>query len=554
MRFAQRILTQEKFEALRLDGFPARWRGRLQRGHRARMDESLRDGNLWLIDLTDSLSSLRLPLNATDVEVCAAAERLAVQCMDVARIQQSIEAVRAGMEQFCRNAKVEPPARKVADRSAILRMTCPLWWRRNLRKLHAKAVEGAAIELGYVNRSQDCYVSEESLQRRAQQIARNKRTLERVTLENEHGQQFTIAELAARGVANKAIRRGELMTRIAGFEQIARECGHDGLFLTVTCPSRMHKFSVVPGTKRVFENKNYDGTSPKQAQAYLAKVWAAVRAKLQRMSAPVYGFRIAEPHHDACPHWHLLLFVEPVKFWDVVDVVNHHGLKDTGDEPGAWRHRVEAVRIDFESGSAAGYIAKYVAKNIDGLHVEADLFGNPAMETSARVEAWASTWGIRQFQQIGGAPVGVWRELRRVKEVPQGAPEHLAVAHRAVNRIQESDGQKVKAASFAEYVKAQGGVFIGRDYAIRMATEPVGEVGRYGEEKAEKIVGVEVVGAETYRDGIVPDRVRLVHWLVESVRYVWRVIKGGFDRAAVFAAPRTRVNNCTHGFEGMVFT
>ncbi|WP_408588801.1 replication endonuclease [Paraburkholderia tropica] len=261
-----------------------------------------------------------------------------------------------------------------------------------MRRAHARAVEAAAIDFGLVNRSRDVYVSNEGLAAREAQNARNAAMLESTIAHNlDTDQEFTLAELSAKGPANKAVRRAELMTRIAGFERIAIASAHAGLFLTITCPSKMHAFKVVgpKGREKAIRNTRYDGTKPDEAQAYLRGVWARIRAALARRGISLYGFRIAEPQHDGTPHWHLLVFYPPQHDKTVESTVRRYALEMDGDEAGAQEKRCDFKRMDAALGTAAAYIAKYVAKNIDGYKLDKDLIGNDALETSARVEAWA---------------------------------------------------------------------------------------------------------------------------------------------------------------------
>ncbi|PHS76010.1 MAG: hypothetical protein COB19_01500 [Porticoccus sp.] len=149
-------------------------------------------------------------------------------------------------------------------------------------------------------------------------------------------------------------------------------------------------------------------------QDYLNKVWQRTRAAFKRAGVTPFGMRVVEPHHDATPHWHLLLFfpIEQVK--QATEIFHRYATEMDRDEPGAEKHRFKVVYIDPDKGSATGYIAKYIAKNIDGHKVETDHYGRDATESAERIEAWASTHHIRQFQQIGGASITVWRELRRL--------------------------------------------------------------------------------------------------------------------------------------------
>jgi hypothetical protein len=500
------------------------------------------------VDLIDELlcDDQRIPL-ATDTggptgepAIWHAAEAAARECYTIVHAVKTSDAIKIAIGMVCRRRGVTIPQGD-ALAEIIARAIDKAWWRRVLRTEFKRRFEHTAIQLGLTYVKTDPYISRETAIMQAQQNKANAELLEQRTATNEHGQTYTVAKLAALGTGNKAIRRGELMMRIRGFEEVAQDLGHVGMFWTVTCPSKFHS---VGGT-----NAKYNGATPRDAQDYLVAAWARMRSAMHRAGIRPYGFRIAEPHTDGCPHWHMLLFVDPARINDMEMIVTAYAMQEDEDEKGAHKNRVKLVRIEAGMGTAAGYIAKYVSKNIDGENVgdhkafendstyivAPDVFGDIEITPSARVTYWSQVWGIRQFQQIGGAPIGVWRELRRVKaEAVQGAPEAVKAAHAAVQKIESEDPAVAKQADFAAYLWAQGGPTVARkSLAVRIAARAVTIKGRYATYEDEKPVGVFATAF--------PNEV------YEGVHYRWTIDGAGSSRGVAFALPRTGVNNCTRG-------
>ncbi len=516
----------DRWEAEHLDRVPHRWQRRMAREFVKRGARSSPIANAWLREQSDLCAGFRIGLGATDDDITAEAKRAARECFDSAAGAGFIfdkDKLIERMREFCERWGVTTPdAEKCTPEGQIGRMTDERWWRRQLRKAHGRGLEGMAVRLGFVHRRAGLYCSDETVQQRQQQKRRNAATLQAVELENEWGQRFTLEQLAELSIANPSIRRGELMTRIAGFENCAKALGHVGEFVTLTCPSEYHARL----SESCAENPKYAGHTPRDGQKYLQGIWERIRSAMARRGVRLYGFRISEPHHDGCPHWHMLFFMAPEHIEGFRSILKRYALEKAGDEVGAQENRVKFVVIDWQhGGSAAGYIAKYVSKNIDGHGVGIDKEGKPAIESAIRVESWAARWGIRQFQPIGGPPVGVWRELRRIGD---GATPAIERARSAAD-----------AGDWGAFVMAMGGPTAKRaTLPVRLARRQREEKNRYGEPGAWSPYGVADVN-----EGVVS----------ESRRFVWRLVTDGAPSAQV-CAPWSPVNNCTRlysqGFSG----
>nr|PZN17840.1 MAG: hypothetical protein DIU80_23790 [Chloroflexota bacterium] len=213
--------------------------------------------------------------------------------------------------------------------------------------------------------------------------------------------------------------------------------------------------------------------------------WAGVRerAKSKGLLVLEVGFRIAEPHHDGTPHWHCLFFVPANHVQTLRKVIRDYWLSEYADEPGASEYRVKFEAIDDSKGSAAGYVAKYVSKNLDGageIGEAEDLeTGESVASNIARVDAWASLHGIRQFQQLGGPPVGLWREARRLRD-----PVADADIERARAAADRGDWR-----AFC-YAVGDGAKLLSRKTALKFERVETGELNKYGECRAARIVGL----------------------------------------------------------------
>ncbi|MDO4698182.1 MAG: replication endonuclease [Pasteurellaceae bacterium] len=411
---------------------------------------------------------------------------------------------------------------------ALNKTVCDKHWLRALKKAQKQMVEHLAIACGDVRKGVAAYISDHGFSEWRSQMKKNFNFLKEMIVENvdDPDEQIELLTMFQKSSANPSIRRLEMMTRLRGIEEWADEYEREALFLTLTAPSSFHAQHSQGG-----QNKKWSGASPRQTHAYLNKVWQQFRALLAKRGIAFFGMRVAEPHHDGTPHWHLLLYVERDYVDEVSELFRKKALELDGDERGASQHRCKIEKCDKAKGSATAYIAKYISKNIDGFsefgEVSDEVEGLSMKDNARRARAWASLWGIRQFQFYGASSIGVWRELRRLT-AGQCDDEQLELL-----RIGADLGE------FAFYLDKQGGGGASRSAQIAKLHYEDREENKYGE-VGKKIVGI----ANVFKQAGEWVKTRLKNWVIKKGSVKSATEQGATDTNTERSSAWTCVSNC----------
>jgi hypothetical protein len=293
--------------------------------------------NTYLRELQGFCKSMPVDVTWSESQIKLVAKTKASQCHQLcinmleldeskATILFALEAVLVGYSIAARKGKT--------IEGNIARYVCDKWWSKKLLKLHRVSVERISQYVHLVSKQSQIYVSDTNFKKGRENKRRNQLFMDSLELVNELGDVVDLKDMANSNNSNPVNRRNELMARLHGFEVYADKYGYVADFLTITCPSRMH------GTHSSGkENEKYDGTTSKEANQYLGNQFAKCRAQLARMGADYFGFRVAEPHHDGTPHWHILVFVKPEQRKALREIFSFYALQVDGDETGAQKYR-----------------------------------------------------------------------------------------------------------------------------------------------------------------------------------------------------------------------
>ncbi|EBH7154874.1 replication endonuclease [Salmonella enterica] len=493
-------------------------------------DES--DAALMAQDLAEFLCDEVEHLNRT-LRDESASELLGVLYSMAAGVTEHFKADPPEWSRFT-GKKLTPEQLKIA----ISRMISVRFWSRHFRTFTRRWREHLYIAVGDVRRQRSVICSPQWVQHWLASRKRGREIMAETDLEDEEtGETLPLLSAVDASVSNNEKRRAEMLTRVKGLEELAaldhmsQDSGYVALFFTWTAPQQYHTW-LETGRR----NRKWNGASPRETQRYFTRTFKNFSTALTRRDIHIFGMHVTESHHDGTPHWHGILFVRREQEATLRDVFEGYANAEncSAHRPGKPPEQSQLMikPVDKRMGSLTAYITKHICRNLEGCAPGGrdKETGRPWTELARHSAAWASLWGIKQFQFTGGPPVSVWRELRKLSDQKQAdsvSPVFGELHHAA------------RAGDWAEYTRLQGGLPAARkNLTMRTWYQAASEPDECGQYTA-IIKGVYLPGT-----GKAPVATRTRKWKVKTP---CQNVKPGFmkNRRKPALTPWTRINNCT---------
>lgn len=354
--------------------------------------------------------------------------------------------------------------------SKMARVNDARFWRRAIRVFLMRERERFFLRLRLVGNGGEAYVSDAQVKTRGQQLRSQEKWMKDTVLIPRYLDPETLEKgaMTLESVATSPAQHfAKLYTFVKAMDVLADENGLATGMLTLTLEPKWH-----PNPSR--GANSWNGSTPREAHRSMGKRWQSILRDLDRAGVGVSGLRVAEPHKDGCPHWHLWLLYRPDVEVTILETVmkyfpnklkvrapSRKGENTTGADriyetivdlrAGAGRSprrakegaQVELSRIDRSISSGASYAMKYLLKTVDGgtpsakpkQQTETLPESEPVIDkkkakalrrakrkhvvATRRVDAYRSLWGINAGQLFGVAKcLTAWDELRRLQDPP----------------------------------------------------------------------------------------------------------------------------------------
>jgi hypothetical protein len=283
--------------------------------------------------------------------------------------------------------------------SKLNKLKCERWWFRKLNKKINQQRELLKIAIGVVCFKNQPFSSNDAVNAYNRKLIAEKKYLSSIYfICNKTGERICVADLKS----SDQRRFAEFLVTAKGIEKRAKSKGLVASLVTFTLPSEYHPNPIDE------DSSNWHGFSPKEGYDKLNCITNKLNKMLHRANIydghSYYSIRAVEPHHDATPHFHILIFYKPECKDTIKNAIRYQFCDESfNDESKAYSW----IDIDENKSSPIHYLCKHFTytdasdKNTENIRVSANKY----------------LWNIKNYE-FTGLPRGaksLWKELRKNK-------------------------------------------------------------------------------------------------------------------------------------------